>query len=100
MLSSAEVNGHALMVCLGRMVKQIAQQVSLVALTTNHLVGGGSALHTVKFTVLLKGIVPTKHYILLHACAEMLTADLSKEVLSRQAEGMSSIMHIVSGALG
>ncbi|BDA46231.1 DNA repair protein RAD51 homolog 4 [Coccomyxa sp. Obi] len=40
MLSSAEVNGHALMVCLGRLVKQIAQRFSLVALTTNHIVGG------------------------------------------------------------
>lgn len=44
MLSSAEANGHALMVCLGRMVKQIAQRFSLVALTTNHLVGGTTAL--------------------------------------------------------
>lgn len=40
MLSSAEAIGHALMICLGRAVKLLAQSFSLVALTTNHLVGG------------------------------------------------------------
>ncbi len=40
MLGSAEADGHALMICLGRALKQLAQRHSLVALTTNHLVGG------------------------------------------------------------
>jgi hypothetical protein len=43
MLSSAEANGHALMVRLGHLVKQLAQRFSLVVLTTNHLVGGADA---------------------------------------------------------
>lgn len=43
MLGSTEVDGHALMICLGRSIKQLAQRHSIVALTTNHLVGGAAS---------------------------------------------------------
>ena len=33
-------DGHALMICLGRALKQIAQTQKLAVLSTNHIVGG------------------------------------------------------------
>jgi hypothetical protein len=48
-LGSAEVDGHALMICLGRLIKQLAQTFSLVVLTTNHLVGGVSCMPLLRF---------------------------------------------------
>lgn len=40
-------DGHALMICLGRALKQLAQKHKLAVISTNHIVGGASppALH-------------------------------------------------------
>ncbi len=36
-------DGHALMICLGRALKQLSQRHKLAVLTTNHIVGGDSS---------------------------------------------------------
>ena len=36
-------DGHALMICLGRALKALAQKHTLAVITTNHIVGGGAA---------------------------------------------------------
>ena len=38
-------DGHALMICLGRALKALAQRHTLAVITTNHIVGGGAPQH-------------------------------------------------------
>ena len=64
-------DGHALMICLGRALKQLAQTQKLAVISTNHIVGGAFSSRRTSFAAYqCHGFMSNRRWHLPHPAAK------------------------------